>query len=83
MLAALAHDGPVIYLEHKLLVVDEDYRSFGLSGELAAVALEAGIACRYARVCTEATIPYARALEDAALPNVGRIMSAARELVQA
>jgi len=48
----------------RLLVVDEDYRGFGLSGELAAVVLESGIAVRYARVCTDDTIPYARALED-------------------
>ncbi len=65
----------------RLLVVDEDYREFGLSGELAAVALEAGLAPRYARVCVDDTIPYARPLEDAALPNVSRIVAAARELV--
>ncbi|MDO8942314.1 MAG: transketolase C-terminal domain-containing protein, partial [Desulfobacterales bacterium] len=35
----------------RLLVVDEDYEGFGLSGELAAVILEAGIAVKYARVC--------------------------------
>lgn len=41
----------------RLLVVDEDYEGFGLSGELAAVALEAGISFRYGRVCTQNTIP--------------------------
>lgn len=65
----------------RLLVVDEDYREFGLSGELAAVALEAGLAPRYARVCVDDTLPYARHLEDAALPNVARIVAAARTLV--
>jgi pyruvate dehydrogenase E1 component beta subunit len=65
-----------------LLVVDEDYEAFGLSGELAAVILEAGISFRYARVCTRTTIPYARNLEDLALPNVGRILEATRQLVQ-
>jgi len=45
-------------------VVDEDYEGFGLSGELAAVVLEAGIPCKYGRVCTQTTIPYARRLED-------------------
>jgi pyruvate/2-oxoglutarate/acetoin dehydrogenase E1 component len=64
----------------RLLVVDEDYREFGLSGELAAAVLEAGLAPRFARVCLEGTIPYARHLEDAALPNVGRILEAARIL---
>lgn len=65
----------------RLLVVDEDYEAFGLSGELAAVALEAGIAPRYGRVCTRETIPYARHMEDEVLPNVARIVNAARRLV--
>lgn len=65
---------------HRLLVVDEDYQGFGLSGELAAVALEAGLDFRYARVCTQTTIPYARHLEDATLPNVDRIVAAAMQL---
>jgi pyruvate dehydrogenase E1 component beta subunit len=66
----------------KMLVVDEDYAGFGLSGELAAVVLEAGISARYGRVCTQDTIPYARALEDEVLPNVGRIVTAAMQLVE-
>jgi len=66
----------------RMLVVDEDYRDFGLSGELAAIVLEAGISGKYGRVCTEGTIPYARDLEDQALPNVSRIVAAAVELVE-
>lgn len=65
----------------RLLVVDEDYREFGLSGELAASLLESGVLHRYARVCTEQTIPYARSLEDQVLPNVGRIHAAAGRLL--
>ena len=65
----------------RLLVVDEDYEGFGLSGELAAVALEAGLTFKYARVCTQQTIPYARHLEDQVLPNKERIIAAARDLV--
>jgi len=64
----------------RLLVVDEDYRQFGLSGELAAIVLESGLSPRYARVCLDGTIPYARHLEDAALPSVARIVAAARAL---
>jgi pyruvate dehydrogenase E1 component beta subunit len=64
----------------RLLVVDEDYREFGLSGEVAACALEGGLAPRFRRVCLEGTLPYARHLEDAALPNVERIVAAVREL---
>lgn len=67
----------------RLLVVDEDYREFGLSGELAAVCLEAALSPRYARVCVEDTLPFARHLEDAALPNVDRIVEAATELANA
>jgi pyruvate/2-oxoglutarate/acetoin dehydrogenase E1 component len=66
----------------RLLVVDEDYESFGLSGELAAVVMEAGIPFKYARVCTRTTIPYARRMEDQVLPNVERIRNAAITLLQ-
>lgn len=65
----------------RLLVVDEDYGRFGLSGELAAVVLGAGLSPRFGRVCTEGTIPYARHLEEEALPNVRRVVSAGRELM--
>jgi pyruvate/2-oxoglutarate/acetoin dehydrogenase E1 component len=64
-----------------LLVVDEDYREFGLSGELAAVCLEAGLAPRYGRVCVEATLPFARNLEEKALPNADRIVAAVTALM--
>ena len=57
-----------------LLVVDEDYCEFGLSGELAARVLASGISVKYDRVCTEDTIPYSRELEDRALPGVARIV---------
>ncbi len=66
----------------RLVVVDEDYEGFGLSGELSAVVLEAGISCEYARVCTQATIPYARHLEDQILPNKESICASVRRLMQ-
>jgi pyruvate dehydrogenase E1 component beta subunit len=65
----------------RLLVVDEDYEAFGLSGEIAAVLLEQGLAFKYGRVCTRTTIPYSRSLEDQVLPNVVRICEKARELL--
>jgi len=65
----------------RLLVVDEDYREFGLSGELAAIALEAGLPIKFKRVCTLQTIPYARHLEDQVLPNTQRIIEAALDLM--
>jgi len=64
----------------RLLVVDEDYRDFGLSGELAATLLEAGLAARYARVAVEQTIPFDPVRERGALPNVERIVAAAQHL---
>ncbi len=66
----------------RLLVVDEDYEGFGLSGELAAVVLEADVPSVFRRVCTKTTIPYARHLEDEALPGAEKIRAAARELAQ-
>ncbi len=65
----------------RMLVVDEDYQGFGLSGELAAIALEAGISFRYSRVCTEDTIPFSRELEYHTLPNVERIVESAQNLL--
>jgi pyruvate dehydrogenase E1 component beta subunit len=67
----------------RLLVVDEDYRECGLSGEVGAIALEAGLRPGYARVCLEGTIPFARHLEAKTLPNVERIIAAARKLASA
>ncbi|HEX7459793.1 MAG TPA: transketolase C-terminal domain-containing protein [Acidimicrobiales bacterium] len=64
----------------RVVVVDEDYVRGGLSGEIAAVLLEAGVATAFARVAVEGTIPFAPHLEYAALPNVERIVDAARGL---
>jgi len=66
----------------RLIVVDEDYERFGLSGELAATVLEAGIPFKFARVCTRTTIPYARSMEDEVLPNVKRIKTAVLNLLE-
>jgi pyruvate dehydrogenase E1 component beta subunit len=65
-----------------VLAVDEDYTRAGLSGEIAAVVAESGTGARFGRVTCEETIPYARALETAALPNVPRLVDAARSLLR-
>jgi acetoin:2,6-dichlorophenolindophenol oxidoreductase subunit beta len=67
----------------RVVVVDEDYLAYGLSGEIAAVLAEAGVATRFGRVATERVIPYARHLEDQVLPNVERILETARRLLDA
>lgn len=66
----------------RLVVADEDYVAFGLAGEVAAIALEDGLTPGFARVCLEDTLPYARHLEAEALPNVGRITEAVREVMR-
>jgi len=66
----------------RVVVVDEDYEGFGLSGEVAAVLLESRFRGLYARVCTKGTIPYSRALEDATLPSTARIVEAVEHLVR-
>jgi len=69
---------------HRLLVVDEGWRSGGISAEILARVAEQGfydLDAPPARVCTEEVpIPYPRHLEEAALPNAARIVLAAREL---
>lgn len=64
----------------RIVVVDEDYVRGGLTGEVAAVLMEAGTSARFARVAVETTIPFAPHLEYAALPNVERIVAAAASL---
>ncbi|MFN2197069.1 MAG: alpha-ketoacid dehydrogenase subunit beta [Anaerolineales bacterium] len=63
-----------------VVVVDEDYEGFGLSGEIAALLLEAGQTPQFGRVCTQTTIPYDPRREVQALPNVERIVRAVRNL---
>lgn len=73
--------GESVSKTRRLLVVDEDYEGFGLSGEIAAVLLEQRLAFKFGRVCTRTTIPYSRPLEDQTLPNVDSICAKARDLV--
>lgn len=65
-----------------VVVVDEDYRGFGLSGEISAILLEKGLVFKYRRVCTEQTIPYSRKMEDGILPNTTRIIETVNDLLK-
>lgn len=65
----------------RLVVVDEDYQNFGLSGEVAATLLEADVGVQFRRVCTQGTIPYARHREDEVLPSTARIVKAVRSIL--
>ncbi len=64
-----------------VLVVDEDFGPFGLSGEIAAVLAEHGLRVPFARATATGVIPYARRLEHQILPNTDRILTAARRLL--
>jgi pyruvate dehydrogenase E1 component beta subunit len=66
---------------HRAVVVDEGWRSVGLSGEVATRIMEHAfyeLDAPVGRVCTaEIPLPYAHQLELAALPSVDRIVDAA------
>jgi len=63
-----------------ILVIDEDYKMFGLSGEIAALLLEHGLSFKYGRVCTETTIPFNLEKELKTLPNINSIIEEALKL---
>ncbi|WP_280247917.1 alpha-ketoacid dehydrogenase subunit beta [Nocardia abscessus] len=70
---------------HRLVVVDECWRSVGIAAEIAARAAEYAyydLDAPIARVCTaEVPIPYARQLEEAALPRAEAVVDAVRKAV--
>ena len=70
---------------HRAVVVDEGWRSGSLSAEVSARITEQAffdLDAPVARVCSaEVPIPYARHLEQAALPQAEDVVAAARELL--
>ena len=66
----------------RVMVVDEDYTQFGLSGEVCALLAEKKLEFTYGRVCTETIIPFNREREDETLPNVQRIVKMANKLLK-
>jgi pyruvate/2-oxoglutarate/acetoin dehydrogenase E1 component len=71
---------------HRAVIVDEGWRSGSLSAELSARIMESSfweLDAPVARVCSaEVPMPYAKHLEDAALPSVEAIVDAARTTVR-
>ena len=66
----------------KVLVIDEDYLSFGLTGEIAAILTEEGANAKYRRIAVpDVPIPYSRPLEQYVIPSTDRIVNAIKELV--
>jgi pyruvate dehydrogenase E1 component beta subunit len=70
---------------HRAVVVDEGWRSCSVAAEVSARITEGAFYALDApvlRVCSaEVPIPYAKHLEDAALPSVERVVAAARRAV--
>jgi pyruvate/2-oxoglutarate/acetoin dehydrogenase E1 component len=72
---------------HRAVIVDEGWRSGSLSAEISARITEGAfyeLDAPIARVCSaEVPIPYAKHLEEAAVPQVPAIVSAARHVLGA
>jgi pyruvate dehydrogenase E1 component beta subunit len=72
---------------HRALIVDEGWRSGGISAEIAARIMEGAfyeLDAPVARLCSlEAPMPYAKHLEDAVLPQADRIVDRVRDMVGA
>jgi pyruvate dehydrogenase E1 component beta subunit len=70
---------------HRAVVVDEMWRTGSLAGEISALLMEQAfydLDAPVGRVCSlEVPIPYAKHLEDAALPSAARVAEAARATV--
>lgn len=67
---------------HRVVVVDEGWKTGSLAGEILGLIAERAffeLDAPPARVCSfEVPIPYAKHMEDAALPSVARIVEAAK-----
>jgi pyruvate dehydrogenase E1 component beta subunit len=72
---------------HRVVVVDEGWRSGSIAAEVSARIMEQAfydLDAPVARVCSaEVPMPYAKHLEDAALPDPVAIVAAAREVIRA
>jgi pyruvate dehydrogenase E1 component beta subunit len=72
---------------HRAVIVDEGWRTCSFAAEVSARIMEGGfysLDAPVARVCSaEVPMPYAKHMEDAALPQVPAIVGAVRELLVA
>jgi len=71
---------------HRAVIVDEGWRSGSLSAEISARIMEGAfyeLDAPVERICSaEVPMPYAKHLEEAALPQVDAILAAARRMVR-
>jgi len=72
---------------HRLLIADEDYKSFGMTAEVATTAMEGAfdyLDAPPARLAIpDVPIPYSRPMEQFVLPDADNIVAAAKALVTA
>lgn len=62
----------------RLLVVDEDFQSFSMSGEIVARLAERDIHTKFKRLCMPPIpLPAAKSLEDAVMPTAEKIVAVA------
>jgi pyruvate dehydrogenase E1 component beta subunit len=68
---------------HRAVIVDEGWRTCSLAAEISAIVMEGAfyeLDAPVMRICTaEVPIPYAKHLEEAALPSIERIVATIRE----
>jgi pyruvate/2-oxoglutarate/acetoin dehydrogenase E1 component len=70
---------------HRIVIVDEGWKTGSLASEISAQVMERGfdlLDWPVQRICTaEVPIPYAKHLEDAALPSAAGVVRAVKEMV--
>jgi pyruvate dehydrogenase E1 component beta subunit len=71
---------------HRVVIVDEGWRSGSISAEIAARIMEGAfyeLDAPVQRIClAEVPMPYAKHLEDAALPSAAKVIAAVRSIVK-
>ena len=71
---------------HRAVIVDEGWRMCSFAAEVSAQIMEGGfydLDCPVARVCSaEVPMPYAKHMEDAALPQASTVVGAVKEMLQ-
>ena len=69
---------------HRAVIVDEGWKTGGIAGEISAQIMEQGfdlLDWPVQRVCgVEVPMPYAKHLEEAALPSAERVVAAVKEM---
>jgi pyruvate/2-oxoglutarate/acetoin dehydrogenase E1 component len=69
----------------RVIVVDEGYRSYGVTSELAMIVLEEAfyyLICPIVRIgALDVPVPFSKPLEDATIPSASQIIAAAKKMM--